>query len=970
MALNEEQRKAVEYLNGPLLVLAGPGTGKTQILSQKVAYILENTDTNPENILCLTFTDAGKENMRERLLSIVGGSANDVNIHTYHSFGSYILTQYKNYAENFDRNLDDAIDTVTQFKIIKSIQEKLPALDIIKNSNIPDILSTISDAKSSRLYFSDLKKIAETNLNDSAKINNEVSSILIHELPILRSQPNSVKYEYGLQNIYLPVAKVLEKYASKESITKGIKREANTLLESLNLAVEEGIHYGKNGNPSIAPLTKWKDSNFEKDYNENYILSSRIANKKLLSISFIMESYDEYLRQNNLFDFADMIQQSIHFLKEDNGFRATLSERYQFILLDEFQDTNPSQFELVNLLVSGQEAPNIMAVGDDEQAIYEFQGASASSLSNFKNEFNAKVITLTKNYRSTQEILDFSRHIADQLDVSFAKSEGVNKKLSSINNDLILNGNKGQTHIHRHEFLNSDAEFSFIAKEIRKMIDDGVEPKDIAVITSKHKYIAPILPHLKRQKINVTYEKRENILEDHRIHELMMLSRFIYGIAKNNNPSYMMMEILTYKFFQIPAVEIVKSLQSSYNDKRKPLDYLLGSENENLKKIGTFFAELVADSFDTPLEKFIDMLTGIATTSSGIKSPFIDYYANSIKDFSTFNLYENLSVLREIIEKHVKVDRPRLSDLISFLDDYEEAGESILNKSPYQDNSNSVQVMTAHKSKGLEFKHVFLTSVDDINWGKGKGNNNLLTLPKNVIQIRNTGNTDDEKLRVFFVAITRAQMPLTLTSSSSDFAGKAPNRLAYLSEHIGDNNVIVSPFVPEGHVISHDDFGEAQKSENSLIDSWIYSYLSPEEDLREQLENKLKSYKMSASDLTKFIDVVFAGPLEFYRAKLIGGPNEPTSLNINFGDLIHEIFENITNQKISDQEAIDLYLGKVDKQDIPDSDKESLKSRGIISLKASLKSFGDILRAEDSKDRKSTRLNSSHQIISYAVFCL
>src|SRR5574344_1790657 len=325
MALNEEQRKAVEYLNGPLLVLAGPGTGKTQILSQKVAYILENTDTNPENILCLTFTDAGKENMRERLLSIVGGSANDVNIHTYHSFGSYILTQYKNYAENFDRNLDDAIDTVTQFKIIKSIQEKLPALDIIKNSNIPDILSTISDAKSSRLYFSDLKKIAETNLNDSAKINNEVSSILIHELPILKSQPNSVKYEYGLQNIYLPVAKVLEKYASKDSIT---------------------------------PLTKWKDSNFEKDYNENYILSSRIANKKLLSISFIMESYDEYLRQNNLFDFADMIQQSIHFLKEDNGFRATLSERYQFILLDEFQDTNPSQFELVNLLVSGQEAPN------------------------------------------------------------------------------------------------------------------------------------------------------------------------------------------------------------------------------------------------------------------------------------------------------------------------------------------------------------------------------------------------------------------------------------------------------------------------------------------------------------------------------------------------------------------------------------------------------------------------------------
>ena len=110
MPLNAEQQAAVEYLEGPLLVLAGPGTGKTQLLSAKVAYILQNIDTNPENILCLTFTDAGAENMRARLQSMIGKAALDVNIHTYHAFGSNILDRYKNYAETFDRKLDAPID--------------------------------------------------------------------------------------------------------------------------------------------------------------------------------------------------------------------------------------------------------------------------------------------------------------------------------------------------------------------------------------------------------------------------------------------------------------------------------------------------------------------------------------------------------------------------------------------------------------------------------------------------------------------------------------------------------------------------------------------------------------------------------------------------------------------------------------------------------------------------------------------
>ena len=102
--LNSHQRQAVEYLDGPLLVLAGPGTGKTQLISEKVAYILKNTDTNPENILCLTFTESGTTNMRERLKSTIVQSAEKVHISTYHAFGTDILHQYKNYSDRYNRN--------------------------------------------------------------------------------------------------------------------------------------------------------------------------------------------------------------------------------------------------------------------------------------------------------------------------------------------------------------------------------------------------------------------------------------------------------------------------------------------------------------------------------------------------------------------------------------------------------------------------------------------------------------------------------------------------------------------------------------------------------------------------------------------------------------------------------------------------------------------------------------------------
>lgn len=941
MGLNQKQQEAVNYLDGPLLVLAGPGTGKTQLLSAKVAHILEATDALPENILCLTFTDAGANNMRERLLSMVGPTAGNVNIYTYHSFGSNILAQYKNYAENFDRNLDEPIDTVTQYKIISTIINSLSPSDILKTSDIKDIISTISEAKSARLNSEQLELIAKTNIKDSEEMNPRLSNVL-------EKVTRGMKYDVG-KEIYEEAGAIIAKYTSNIPITGKIEKEANAILFALTDAIAAEEIKEK---PSISGLTKWRNSFFEKDQNNNYRLKNFIANKKLLSLSNVMREYEKYLEENKLFDFTDMIEQAVQILKKDDGFRFTLQERYQYILLDEFQDTNPSQFELIKL-VAAPEKPDIMAVGDDDQAIFAFQGANASNLIDFQNEFNAYQITLTENYRSTSEILDISRKIADQIDDSFAKKRSIKKDLISVRNDEILGDERESALVNRHEFKASDAEYAWVASEIEKLIDSGEKQSDIAIITPKHKYITPLLPYLKaHKKINISYEKRENVLEDEYIHELTTLARFIYELSSGKNPAYRLLEILTFPFFEIEAIDAISALKSYYNDTRGALDYLKDSENEKLKNVAIFLADMTAKSFNTPLEEFIDLLLK--------DSNFLNFYTEKTINFKTYNLYENLSILREHIRSHIKTEKPRLKDFINFLDDYEAAGEAILNTSPYQDATDSIQIVTAHKSKGLEYKHVFIIATDDMSWGNSKGNNNKLSLPKNLELIRHTGHTDDECLRLFFVAITRAKKTLTLTNSKQDFAGKTPKRLEYLAEYEVNDDEVCSPYLKNTDVFEHhEELNDLERKEN-IERYWISSYMKLNPNLRAILEKSVEHFTMNASALTTFIDIVYAGPIEFYKRYIINGPSEPASDSMQFGTLVHSTFEKVTNNKLSNEEALEFFKSELSKLDVDENTKNETLARGEIAIKESLKAFRNILVPESLKPKAELNLGTEH----------
>lgn len=948
MGLNKEQQAAVEYLDGPLLVLAGPGTGKTQLLSAKVAYILQHTDTNPENILCLTFTDAGAENMRDRLQSMIGKAALDVNIYTYHAFGANILDRYKSYAENINRKLDSPIDETAQYKIIYDIQKHLPAMDILRDAETKDIIATIGNAKAARLTADDLRTIAEQNIQDSLDISMDVTPVLLELKP-------REKFQIALENIYQPILEILIKHTSTKPITKNVECIANILARDLAKVIEEATAEEK---PKLKKLSDWKNKNFETCIHDpkhpeikSYRLKDYIANKKLHSLANIMEKYEQKLQADGLFDFNDMIECAISYLKTDDGFRMQLSELFQYVLLDEFQDTNASQFELIKLLTQ-YDKPVVMAVGDDDQAIFEFQGANASNLRDYQEYYNAKVITLLDNYRSTGEVLGLSRKLAEQIEDSFARNYQINKTLRSMKDTW--SGEVKVAQVTRHEFPAPVAEYYWIAKEIHKLVDQGENPNDIAIIAPKHKNIAPILPYLKKQNLDVTYEKRDNILLDSKISQIIKLAKFIDRLANREQPVENLLEILSFDFWQISPTVAIQAVEKKWDASKTVIEYLAG--DPELERAAELLSNLAAKSTTMPLELWLDSLLGNAAIN-GLTSPMMQYYRNHSSEVELLEFYENLSTLRQKVLVHARNSHPddsdyvpKLIDFVSTMDDFELANTPIMRISTYRDSSTAIQVMTSHKSKGLEFKYVFLTSVDDASWGKSTGNNNKLTLPKNLTYIRHTGITDDEKLRLFFVAITRAKDSLIMTSSEHAEDGSDIKRLRYLSESSRDEDEQISPYLLESvqKIIYHNDLSDAEKIETLRL-GWVSAYQKLEPSAMELLRDRMKDYRLTASDLTSFIDIIYAGPQQVYQNKVLHAPMPPADFSICYGNILHTVFEQITSQSIDDNAALELFKNETKKAILSEEDRKNLLEKGEHSLRIALNKFGSTLRHEHAK---------------------
>jgi len=281
------------------------------------------------------------------------------------------------------------------------------------------------------------------------------------------------------------------------------------------------------------------------------------------------------------------------------------------------------------------------------------------------------------------------------------------------------------------------------------------------------------------------------------------------------------------------------------------------------------------------------------------------------------------------VNSYVGRTQLRLHDLVEFVQDYESADQKLINTSPYAEHEDAVRLLSAHGAKGLEFDYVFLICLDNRAWGTSKGNNNTLVLPKNLEFVRHTGATEDEKLRLFFVAITRAKYSLWLTSSLCDFAGKQAVPLWYL-DGIGPEITSVS---------------EVRPALDLLRAGWSGKYDVRQADIRMVAVRNVENYRLSATDLTMYVDVIYGGPEEFYLNRVLRQP-QARSASLSYGNFVHTVLDKVTKEKISNESAVEYYREILAGADIEDEDRDELMERGVDDLLAYLTVRGNYLRSD------------------------
>jgi DNA helicase-2/ATP-dependent DNA helicase PcrA len=895
-SLNKAQRQAVDTTEGPVLVIAGPGTGKTQLLGARVANILLKTDTPAANILCLTFTESGAANMRSRLTRFIGQTAYDVNIGTYHAFGGDLIRRYPEYFS--ETRLQTAVDRLGQHQIVGAIVESMAYDNPLKQTrhHIGDLISTISEIKRALLDGPALTAIAKENLAFIHNANGAVAPIFkdFVRMPgtFAKAAPYFEQTIQALQSVAGPA-----KHEQLDSLS-------TTAIESLEKALQTAAEANKS-----KPLTDWKNDWLEKDDDNKFCLQGELESKRIAALATVMNQYQAVLETRGLYDFDDMILRSINALEKYDNFRYSLQERYLYILLDEFQDTNRAQAKLVQLLTNNpvnEGKPNVMAVGDDDQAIYAFQGADYSNMLNFHAAFrDVAIINLTENYRSQAPILAAAGIIAGSISSSLKNAfEGMTKELVAANKKL------APLELDSTQYLSPLAQYDGIASRIEALIKSGVPAEQIAVLAPWHKQLEPLVPYLNERGIPVSYEKREDILKTKIVRQLITMSRLTLALHDGNEQlaNALWPEVLSFEFWELPIADIWQlswSLRGSRDDPNWTKTML---DSKEFSRPALLFLTVASKVETENCETILDYLMGsvILQTNDAAKptvsSPLRDYYTSP--DMQTkqpglfYETLSHLTVLREKLRDYqASAEAPLLLiDLLQFVGLYEAAEQPMLNSSPYHQQASAVQLMTVFKAKGLEFAHVFLASCQDDVWGNSsRGNSNKLSLPANLAPIRHAGATQDERLRILFVAMTRAKYGLHLTSYASNFSGKSTTPLKYFDVRPTDDGLqafaLPEPFQ---RVTQPDTTAPAL----GLLELNWHSRHSGQDtltDLRGLLAGQLEKYQLSPTHLTTFVDLQYNGPESFFIRSMLHFPSAPTP-DSEFGTAIHESLEWLQHQ--------------------------------------------------------------------------
>lgn len=708
--LNREQKKAVDTIDGPVMVVAGPGTGKTQTIALRIANILIKTDTDPNSILALTYTESGARAMRERLVGLIGSPAYEVEINTFHGFCAQVIR------------------------------------------NNPDYFSIDPSAEP----LSDLERLK-----------------LIHSL-----------IDDGDLSLLRPVGAPHHYTSAIISSLGNLKREGVSPDEYSDLLARDQQFLDSTESEDLG---KTKRNKLTRDLTKN------------LELLTLYRAYEAELTLTHRFDFDDMINQTITALKDHSNLLLSLQERYLYLLVDEYQDTNTSQNELLLLLASywGQEG-NVFVVGDPDQSILRFQGASIENQLGFIKHYpNSTIITLTTNYRSTQLILDSTHSLISHNQLR------INDVVKDLNPHLISAKGAGES-LRLAKLGSGTAEQIFIAEDISAKIKNGVKPSEIAILARTNAELNTLADTLTRYQLPYSLAASTNILTTPTITNLVRLFRVITSLP-NHLENEDLFTLLFHEIFEINSLDLLKVTRLASSNRFSLFDTL---SNPTLLDSLTLTSRSTIDNATPLLTRFSRLgATHTFTRTFEIILNESGYLKWILSLPDAYHHLTRLNILFDEIKKMCRTN-PTL-DLSGFLHNLDLIVDNRLKfkESSYGKNSDAITLTTAHSAKGLEWDHVYLTRVIDRHWGN-KIKRNLIHLPDTILTNTNLDEKDknEEDRCLFYVALTRACRSLTLSYASQyNSAGSSRDTLAsmFLSELENSNITVLDTSHIEQDVLTH-----------------------------------------------------------------------------------------------------------------------------------------------------------------------
>ena len=880
--LNIAQKQAVDTIDGPVMVIAGPGTGKTELLSLRVANILRLTDALPETILCLTFTESGASAMRERLIGLLGKDAYKVAVHTFHSFGTEVINQFSDffYEGAHFRPADD----LSRFEIIRHIFEELGHANILnKKMNgeytyLKETLIVISELKKSGLTSDELLIILDANDSTIQKTEQLLSPIFAKKI----SKTTADELAAHVASIRTSATTVP---------LSGIVPLATVASESLKIALQAAQESGK-----TTAITAWRNSWFKKNDDGDFVLKSRDRQAKLRAISSIYEQYLARMSEAELFDFDDMILRVVHAVEIFDELRFNLQEKYQYIMVDEFQDTNMAQMRIVHNLTNNPavgDTPNIMVVGDDDQAIFSFQGADISNIINFRSTYpKTQMIALKENYRSGESILKESRDIITQ------GSERLENHIKELDKQLHAQASHDTATVEFIEVEGTGDERHILTESIAARLKKD-PAADIAVLTRKHDEIQKLLPYFAKANIAVQYERQDNVLNLPIIVLIEQLSRVLIAIyeGRHSDANGLLPQVLAHPVWGISPLALWKLSLVAFESHTHWLD-----EMSHLPQFAPLHSWLITSALaipHTPLETILDVIIGAThpqtaddeqddsddthgKKASGFVSPIYDHFFSSdmLKNHPDeyVRYLEALRAIRSHLRDYRPLETPTLVSFIDFITLHRRIGSGITSIHTVGSETSAVQLMTAHKSKGLEFDTVYIIGAVDSVWGeRARSHSRSLSYPEN-LPLAQVGDSSDERLRLFYVAATRARNSLIISYSLVDDSAKATEKAAFL---------LGSSRAPKIIKLARTD----EQARETVELRW-YEHLATTSDmtLKKLLIPQLEFYMLSVTHLTNFLDVTRGGPQNFLLQNLLRFPQAMSPASA-YGSAIHSTLQ-------------------------------------------------------------------------------